>query len=350
MSRSHSILLDLLRFTAAMLVFLHHSEQILGANFLSPVASFGHDAVIFFFILSGFVIGYVSTEKEKTAYDYFVSRFARIVSVSLPSIILVVVLFLFGSYLYPEYYNRSYPDVAWLPTIGFSALFLNQTMSVNIGMPTNGPYWSISYEVWYYIMFGVCFYFKGMKRWVLLSLSVFIAGLKIITLFPIWLAGYLCYRFYYKLGKNLVLGVVFVALSFLLYGLLRIFNIDDAIVSYCSILLFGGEDAANAFLRYSKRFVADYLIAILFILFLSGLFMLVDIFESQLVRCEKIIRKAASYTFSIYLYHYPLVVFLSLLLSNSLLVMAVSLLIVVVIGNITENKKQFYKNLITRRL
>ena len=350
MSKPHSILLDLLRFTAAMLVFLHHSEQILDAPFLSPLASFGHDAVIFFFILSGFVIGYVSTEKEKTSYDYFLARFTRIASVALPSIILVVVLFFLGNQIFPEYYSNEYPGVDWLSTIGFSALFLNHTALANVTVPTNGPYWSISYEVWYYIIFGVFFYFKGIKKWVFLFLSLFIAGLKIVALLPIWIAGYLCYQLYSKLRDSRILGCVLVVLSFSLYAILRIYNFDDAIFSYSALLLFGSEDIANTTLSYSKRFVSDNLIAMLFVMLLSGLFMLSGVYSGFLEKFEKVIRKSASYTFSIYLYHYPLIVFLSLLFSNSIIVMVVSLLAIVFIGYFTENKKQFYKNIISRKL
>src|SRR5437763_6011674 len=60
---------------------------------------------------------------------------------------------------------------------------------------TDRPYWSLSYEVWYYIAFGLIFYLRGGQRIVLAALTLAIAGPKILFFLPIWLFGVLGWRY-----------------------------------------------------------------------------------------------------------------------------------------------------------
>ena len=64
MNKQLSIYLDLLRFLAAVFVFISHASTFSG-GWLWQIAKLGHEAVVFFFILSGFVIAFVCFEKKK---------------------------------------------------------------------------------------------------------------------------------------------------------------------------------------------------------------------------------------------------------------------------------------------
>jgi peptidoglycan/LPS O-acetylase OafA/YrhL len=66
MNRPFSIYLDLVRFTAARLVYLWHSNMRPLVNDALPASQYGHSSVIVFFVLSGFVIAYVTDKKGKT--------------------------------------------------------------------------------------------------------------------------------------------------------------------------------------------------------------------------------------------------------------------------------------------
>ena len=194
MKKSTSLLLDVLRFLAAMLVFIHHSEQIFRSAWLSPLASFGHDSVVFFFMLSGFVIAHTTQNKDSSLRDYAVARLARIYSVALPSLLLVSILYAGGIALNA----KDYPPLAahqWFKLMGSSALFLNESIDTGLVVPTNAAYWSVCFEVWYYILFGCIFYFRGLLRIGLVVLSMLLAGLPILLMFPIWGMGY---WFYYQ--------------------------------------------------------------------------------------------------------------------------------------------------------
>lgn len=78
MNRETSIYLDLTRFVAALTVFLGHvSGQRLTGGFLWQFGPFMAEAVAIFFVLSGFVIGYVADSKENTPSVFAINRAAR---------------------------------------------------------------------------------------------------------------------------------------------------------------------------------------------------------------------------------------------------------------------------------
>ena len=90
MNRAFSIYLDLVRFVAAVLVYLWHSNQ--KAIVDGPVfaGGYGPSAVIVFFVLSGFVIAYVVETKERDWRRYLAGRGARIYSVVVPVVVLTL--------------------------------------------------------------------------------------------------------------------------------------------------------------------------------------------------------------------------------------------------------------------
>ena len=78
MKKEVSIYLDAVRFLAAFFVFLDHfALGRISGGFLWQLRPLGDEAVTVFFVLSGFVIAYVTDTREKTAPAYVVSRVAR---------------------------------------------------------------------------------------------------------------------------------------------------------------------------------------------------------------------------------------------------------------------------------
>lgn len=91
--RGYSTYLDLLRLLAALAVFLGHASfpEFTGHTIRMP-DQLPHEAVIVFFVLSGYVISYVAQEREARAGSFFVSRAARIYSVAIPALIITLVV------------------------------------------------------------------------------------------------------------------------------------------------------------------------------------------------------------------------------------------------------------------
>lgn len=192
MTHSISIYLDSLRFMAAFVVFMSHaSAPYASGGLFWQMGRFSQEAVVAFFVLSGFVITYTATTREGCATSYYVNRFARVYSVALPALFLTFVADVVGSSFHPQLYEAltdySADERAWQLLNGL--LFVNQTWSNSLRIGTNFPYWSIAFEVWYYVAFGIIAF--APKRWAppAVAVALAIAGPKISSLFPIWLMG-----------------------------------------------------------------------------------------------------------------------------------------------------------------
>src|SRR3954447_25767284 len=73
-----SLYLDVLRFTAAFAVFIsHYAPGYRSGGLFWQFAGFGRTSVLVFFVLSGFVIAYVSQGKESSLQEYALSRLSR---------------------------------------------------------------------------------------------------------------------------------------------------------------------------------------------------------------------------------------------------------------------------------
>jgi peptidoglycan/LPS O-acetylase OafA/YrhL len=146
-----------------------HSNLLLhAAHFFS---GFGHIAVIVFFVISGFLVGgraiLIFRDKGFNAIDYFVNRFSRIYTVLLPALIIGGILdwsgvrfFNFsGIYTHPDqfYTNPFGNNIAKHLNFGIFAGNLVQLQTIIVSsLGSNGPLWSLANEWWYYVLFGFC--------------------------------------------------------------------------------------------------------------------------------------------------------------------------------------------------
>ncbi|SDX07854.1 Peptidoglycan/LPS O-acetylase OafA/YrhL, contains acyltransferase and SGNH-hydrolase domains [Lutibacter oricola] len=139
-------------FSALYVVLFHMLPQkiyFLGIN-VGILFRFGSEAVILFFVLSGFVIKY-SWEKstDKSFHSYFIRRFIRIY-------IPLFFIFLIG-YLLKCYSEGALANPEWKTLLG-NIFMLQDVISLkpNVVSPTymgNGLLWSLSYEWWFYMLF-----------------------------------------------------------------------------------------------------------------------------------------------------------------------------------------------------
>ena len=80
-----------------------------------------------------------------------------------------------GRALDPQLYRISDNDHLLLRTL-FTLGFLNQLWSLDIRFLSNWPYWSISYEFWYYALFALLVFTSGRMRLVLVALWALLVG------------------------------------------------------------------------------------------------------------------------------------------------------------------------------
>ncbi len=139
-------------FSALYVVFFHMLPQeiiFLGIN-VGFLFRFGSEAVIMFFILSGFVIKY-SWEKSsnKSFKKYFLRRFLRIY---------IPLFFIFLlAYVIKSYTKGSLADPEWKTLLG-NFFMLQDVISLKPNVISrvymgNGVLWSLSYEWWFYMLF-----------------------------------------------------------------------------------------------------------------------------------------------------------------------------------------------------
>jgi len=316
MTKTESIFFDLVRFTAAILVFFQHAPGPQFAYWL-PWTNLGHISVLIFFVLSGFVIAYVTDKRETLTIDYTASRFSRIYSILLPCLILnvAVVSYIFSSSSEPALiFQESFPEAndAWPLNSVCTLLSANRTAWCLSHTPVNLPLWSISYEVFYYILFGVFMFMRGVTRWAALFAAVLLAGTNILLLFPVWLMGVLLYKIkpLYVLNSRLAWAILILAPA--TYLSMHYTSIEGNISAYLKALF-----SINASkLEYSQGFITDYFWGAIIVLVFMAFFAVQDAFTKILLQYERPIRACAKYTFSIYVFHYPLLYFFAVFLDH----------------------------------
>lgn len=301
MQRHTSVYLDMLRFAAALVVFVGHtSGGRLGGGLGWQLVPFMDEAVMMFFVISGYVIGYVSGQRETTWRAYGTARAARIYSVAIPALAATFILDAVGRSLDPALYasvRGGQEGLGGLDYIG-AVFFINYLWYYSEVVGTNIPYWSLCYEVWYYVAFGLVMFVKGPWRWWAAGLLLLAVGPRIAGLFPIWLFGLLAYR----IGASGRVGVRLGAV--LLWGSLALMGGYELWVMRHGAL----PDVFEAFLRM-PNVTERYLIGFLFACHLVG-FNAAGAASLRLIGgVARAIRWCAGATFTIYLFHMPLIVF-----------------------------------------
>lgn len=169
------------------------------------VTGFGHQAVIVFFVLSGFFIGssvVVTSQDGSWAWSrYCLRRLTRLYVVILPALALTAVWDNLGMAVWGtsgiyggniEAPSLSLPDVRdtlALPVLAGNLVFLQELVVPPFG--SNGPLWSLSYEAWAYVTFPLLFRAAASRAPLVARLGIAAAGILILTL-----AGSL-FRFYF---------------------------------------------------------------------------------------------------------------------------------------------------------
>ena len=343
MSRAFSIYLDLMRFLAACLVVVYHSNSRLIVESVLPFARHGHAAVIVFFVLSGFVIAFAADTKERDARSYWASRMSRVWSLALPAVLLTPLLDWVGEPLAPALYaGNTTHDYAWLRILS-SLAFLNEVWSVSIMTFSNIAYWSLNYEVWYYVLFALFVYGHPRRRWWWLSLTALALGPKILLLAPIWLLGVVIYRWQRPQSMPEWLGWCCVAGSVGLWLLFDRSQVTELATEWLKGVI---GPYWHRELAFSKWFISDYLLALIVFLNFVGVRRVIFRVETAVHLIERPVRLLAAYTFSIYILHQPLIYFFAALIDlpptgygRYAAVMACVAVTVAVIGSVTEGRR-----------
>ncbi|KQP23109.1 acyltransferase [Pseudorhodoferax sp. Leaf267] len=304
MNSKLSLYLDLVRFSAAVVVFLGHlSAQRLTGGFLWQFSAIADDAVVVFFVLSGYVIAWVTHARHATAADYVVARASRIYSVAVPAVLLTFALDTVGTLIDPGAYVTHVVDQnrpLWWEVVS-SLTFLNQIWYLSTDIGSMLPYWSLGYEVWYYVLFGLAVFIADRRRaWLWVGSVLLFVGPRIAVLFPLWLLGVLLYRTMAHRPVSTRVGALAFAASVLLYAL-YLWQGRHWLAAHDAVSPWVGE----------KSILNRYAVAAIFGLNLVGAVGLSHLRLRVQPRLEHCVRRCAETTFTVYLVHLPVAHFLS---------------------------------------
>ncbi len=173
--------LDLIRGFAALAVLGGHLRALLFIDYGNLVGTslfvkafyyftgFGHQAVVVFFVLSGYLVGGSVLNCKETSFwsRYLVQRLSRLWTVLLPCLILTFIINRVGAETGGAAYltgllnppiNTAPPSPVELGVTVFGAnlLFLHTIFVPVFG--DNRPLWSLANEFWYYVLFPLLFW------------------------------------------------------------------------------------------------------------------------------------------------------------------------------------------------
>src|SRR5579875_3926660 len=309
-----SVLLDLLRALAALLVCLEHWRNLFYVDygqiashrilFALPyvVCGAGHQAVVIFFVLSGYLISgsifRMMRHGEWSWRLYLTHRLVRLWIVLVPALLLGAALDFAGLHFHlaPALYagqtgthmmNRV-PETFRASSFFGNLFFLQGILTTTFG--SNTPLWSLANEFWYYILFP-CAFLAFRKKTSRLSrvlnavtffLFAWFVGRTILLLFPLWLLG-------------TVLAVIPVP------------NVGSkmriaAALLYCPILFFLAKTSVV------KGVISDYILGAATFGFLWLLLAARDVAPAR--KWVSTVRGSARFSYTLYLVHVPMLVLL----------------------------------------
>jgi peptidoglycan/LPS O-acetylase OafA/YrhL len=309
-----SIYLDFIRGISAILVVMEHlssrlfvgygnvENQNILIKFLYILNILGGPAVIIFFVLSGL---FISRSVLKAFYEnkwswksYLINRLSRLCVVLIPALILTFILDRIAANFFEyEGYTNVYSNLK-----DFTGnLFFLQNIYVGV-YGSNAPLWSLNYEFWYYMLFPILLllFFNNQRKifkliYLLIALLIIsTVGTRMNSYFVIWLIG----TFVLLLPR----------INFLMQGFIPILSLILVIVAIPvrPLVMTGRLFTEN---WTEDLFFVDLFIGLAFgFLIYTLLHIVSDRFRNmEFRRFGKISKLIASFSFSLYLIHYPII-------------------------------------------
>ena len=214
-TKPHYSILDGLRGVAAIMVVFFHLFEAYATSHIDQEINHGYLAVDFFFILSGFVIGYAYDDrwKKMSVKDFIKRRFIRLHPLVVMGAVIGAIMFYFQGC---EVWDVSRVSVGMLVVATLMNAFLIpatpgfEIRGVTEMFPLNGPSWSLFYEYIGNLLYAFFIHKLPTKA---LALLVALAGCGLAA-FAVWgPLGDLCFGFSLT-GDNILGGSLRLLFSF----------------------------------------------------------------------------------------------------------------------------------------
>lgn len=328
--------IQLLRGVACILVALMHItitfSQTYQLAFLGNIFKFGGAGVDIFFVLSGFIITYSSRQyiTKKTSIGKFLKK--RMIRI-FPIYWIIISLLLVFQLLLPSFYRTHFQITA-------ANIFNTYFLLPNHEM-INGVSWSLTNEMFFYILFTLALFIPS-KKFILLLLFVYLAFLIALPAISFATAN--------PDNQFIQLLIFPMNIEFLL-GVLVVFLLDKFPQKWCFPFLFTGVGcfifSATFYTEILHFFSGGYSRVIMF--GFPAFLIILALIKYELtanIKVNNLFLKIGDASYSIYLFHLPVVVaffkiMVKLPVTNHLLLVVLSggLLCVICFGGILIYKK-----------
>lgn len=297
-NKEHFYWLDLIRFLAAFCVvtvhtrgevletysLLEENSQNLFTQLFYFVNSWGGIGVLVFFVLSGFLVGGRTAERIlKGTADFYQYAIDRSVRIGLPLVGSLILIIIVNSFL-------GMP-INWLKIIG-NLFSLQGIFCGDVG----GVFWTLSYEVWFYVLFAsLILLLRGKYNYLsVIGLILFTMSLCAFVILDTYLLfvllcgvmGYFLAKSDWKISKK---GLFFLAFMFF---------------ALSSVTLISGPSRAHSYIlsRYINTDIMKILIGLVSMLFISGIIRIKP--SGVFGTIEKYGTVLAKFSYSLYLTHW----------------------------------------------
>ena len=182
-TKPHYPILDGLRGVAAMLVVVFHIFEAHSTGHLEQIINHGYLAVDFFFLLSGFVIGYAYDDRwgSLTIGGFFKRRLVRLQPMVVMGMVIGAIAFYFqDSTMWPAIHTVPVWKMLLIMVIGFTLIPVPISMDIRGWQemhPLDGPGWSLFFEYIANILYAL--FVRKFSRTVL-SVLVVLAGAALV--------------------------------------------------------------------------------------------------------------------------------------------------------------------------
>lgn len=178
---------------------------------ISMLTRLSVEFVIVFFVLSGFSIAH-SLSSNTSVKQFYLRRLIRIYPSYLVALIWAGLIFALTRYWHPNWYDGSWTEFAFQRTVPMNTFFEPSVILRNVFYLTDeqgliAPFWSLTYEVIFYIL--APFLFRKVNFYVLISVVLFLSNLFfhdfIVSLgIPRYFYNFLfLYNIYFAIGVGL---------------------------------------------------------------------------------------------------------------------------------------------------
>ena len=301
----HSVAISLLRGLAALQVAAAHvraqfypglstiADPTVGYQMLAFFTGFAHQAVLIFFLLSGWLVGGSLMNKLGQPHawlSYCIDRISRLWIVLVPAFAASLLIGLFIGELAPWRAGNAMPEAYALSTFVGNMFGLQDLFFPRYG--GNFALWSLTYETWYYVMFPLAvLMFATPRAFAKAASAIALAAIAwqlnaaILLYFTLWLMGAGCSRIHIRAGRHLKWA--FAAL-------------------FAAVAVWFRINGSNNILT-EESYLQDLVYGLMFLVLLCSLQTRVAPDDALTIRLGRVGNFFAEFSFSLYVIHVPLI-------------------------------------------